>query len=222
MTWAVNSYLPGAICKKFKNSRIAVFSSGNVYGLSAVTKGGSVENDVLNPKGEYAMSVLGRERVFEYFSREFGIPVSIIRLNYACELRYGILVDIARTVAAGKSVDISMSYFNVIWQRDANIASLLSLGHASSPAFVFNLTGKELLSTRNIALKFGELFGTKVEFVGDETSDALLSNAQLGYKLFGYPQMPVDELIEQIANWIKNNGYYLDKKTHFETRDGNY
>jgi len=147
----MNSYLPGLVCERFSKSRIVAFSTGNVYGLTPVSKAGSRETDSLHPVGEYAMSCLGRERIFEYFSRALHIPVSIIRLNYATELRYGVLVDIAQRVFSGKPVALSMGYLNAIWQGDANAMSLQSLAHASSPPFVINIAGQELLSVRKVA-----------------------------------------------------------------------
>lgn len=222
LTWAMNSYLPGLICERFRNSRIAAFSTGNVYGLSPVSQSGSQETDSLNPVGEYAMSCLGRERMFEHFSRTLSIPVSIIRLNYATELRYGVLVDIAQRVFSGIPVALSMGYLNAIWQGDANAMSLQSLAHASSPPFVINVAGPELLSVREMAHEFARRFQKAVEFDGSEAPDALLSNSQKSLELFGPPRVSPKQILDWIADWTMRGGETLAKPTHFENRAGRF
>lgn len=222
MTWAMNVYVPAIVCDKYAKSRIAAFSTGNVYGLSPMEKGGSVESDPLNPTGDYACSCAGRERMFEHFSRTQGTPVTIIRLNYACEMRYGVLADLARRVWTGEPVDVSMSCVNVIWQRDANAMSLESLAHAASPPFLLNVAGPEQLRVRQIAEQFGILMKRPVSFTGREATDALLSNGQLGYRLFGKPTVTPEIMMKWIADWIMRGGESLNKPTHFETRDGKF
>ena len=222
LTWAMNSFLPGLVCEKFRNSRIAAFSTGNVYGLSPVSQGGSRESDPLNPAGEYAMSCLGRERIFEHFSRTLQIPISIIRLNYATELRYGVLVDIAQRVYSGNPVALSMGYLNAIWQGDANAMSLQSLAHASVPPFVINIAGPELLSVRNIAEEFAQRFHKPVHFEGVESPDALLSNSQKSLQLFGQPRVALHKMLDWIADWTARGGETLAKPTHFEERAGRF
>jgi nucleoside-diphosphate-sugar epimerase len=222
MTWAMNAYLPGMVAERFRDSRIVAFSTGNIYGLVPVNSAGSKEDDSLNPVGEYAMSCLGRERVFEHFSRAQGIPVSIIRLNYACELRYGVLVDLARRVRAGQTVDLSMGYMNVIWQADANAMALASFEQASSPPFVINVTGLERLSVRQVCDAFASRFGKAARFSGSEAPDALLSNATRAHELHGPPRIGVDQMIDWIAHWIERGGALLGKPTHFEVRDGKF
>lgn len=222
LTWGMNTYLPGMVSQKYRGSRIVAFSTGNVYGLVPVVGGGSVESDALNPQGEYAMSCLGRERIFEHFSRTIGIPMSIIRLNYAVEMRYGVLVDIAQQVWSGNSVNATMS-FNVIWQADANAHALASLSHAASPPLVLNVAGPELLSVRRVARQLVELMGKEdVTLAGEEAPDALLNNAQLSHRLFGYPRVTAQQMIHWIADWTKRGGTTLNKPTHFETRDGKF
>ncbi|MGQ9455447.1 MAG: NAD-dependent epimerase/dehydratase family protein [Armatimonadota bacterium] len=222
LTWALNAYLPGAVCRRYKNSRIVAFSTGNVYGLVPLWKGGSVETDEPNPEGEYAWSALARERVFEYFSRLNGTPVSLVRLNYSNELRYGVLVDIALKVWRCEPVDVSMGVVNVIWQADAVAMALSSLGYASSPPFVINVAGPESVSVRRAAEQFGSLMGREVYFTGCEAPDTLLSNAQKAHQMFGYPRVGVRQMIEWIAGWIMSGGETLGKPTHFETRDGKF
>ena len=222
LTWAMNSYLPGLVCERFSKSRIAAFSTGNVYGLTPVSQAGSRETDSLHPVGEYAMSCLGRERIFEHFSRTLRIPVSLIRLNYATALRYGVLVDIAQRVFSGERVALSMGYLNAIWQGDANAMSLQSLAHASSPPFVLNITGPELLNVRKIAQEFADRFQKPVQFDGVEAPDALLSNSQKSRELFGPPRVPLAQMLDWIADWTIRGGETLAKPTHFEDRAGRF
>jgi nucleoside-diphosphate-sugar epimerase len=222
LTWAMNTHLPALVCQRFRRSRIVAFSTGNVYGLSPVTLGGSVESDPLLPVGEYAMSCVGRERMFEHFSRMFGIPMALLRLNYATELRYGVLVDLARHVWAGEPIDLAMGQLNALWQGDANAMSLAVFAHLTSPPLVLNLAGPEQLSVRRVAEQFGTLFGRPVAFRGSEANDALLSNGQRALQLFGYPRVGARQMIEWIADWVRRGGESLGKPTHFEVRDGQF
>jgi nucleoside-diphosphate-sugar epimerase len=222
LTWMMNAYLPGMVCQKFRKSKIVAFSTGNVYGLSPVVRGGSLETDALSPVGEYAMTAMGRERIFEHFSRTLGIPTALLRLNYAVELRYGVLVDVARCVWSEAPIDLAMGNFNAIWQADANAMALQAFDHLASPPFVVNIAGPELLSVRRLAERFGEILGKPVTFRGTEAPDALLSNGQLGHRKFGYPRVGVQQLVEWIAAWVRRGGASLDKPTHFEVRDGNF
>jgi nucleoside-diphosphate-sugar epimerase len=222
LTWAMNSFLPGLVCERYRNSRIAVFSTGNVYGLTPVSRGGSREEDTPEPVGEYAMSCLGRERICEHFSLKNKTHVSIIRLNYACDLRYGVLLDVAQRVYARQPVPLSMGYFNAIWQGDACATSLQSLAHASSPAFVINITGPELLSVRAVAEEYGKLWGKPVRFIGAESQDALLSNAQKAFGLFGVPRVNAGQIIKWTADWVARGGETWSKPTHFEDRAGRF
>lgn len=222
LTWALNAYLPGQVCRKYRASRITAFSTGNVYGMVPLWSGGSVESDEPKPEGEYAWSALARERVFEYFSRLNGTPVSLVRLNYSNELRYGVLVDIALKVWSGEPVDVSMGAVNVIWQADAAAMALCSLGYASSPPFVINVAGPETVSVRRVAELFGSLMGCEACFTGCEAPDALLSNAQKAHQMFSYPRVGVRQMIEWIAEWIMSGGETLGKPTHFETRNGKF
>lgn len=222
LTWAMNTHLPSIVCKKFRGSRIAAFSTGNVYGLVPVKSGGSREDDPPSPAGEYAMSCLGRERMFQHFSQADGAAVSLIRLNYACDLRYGVLVDIASKVWRGEAVDVRMGWFNTIWQGDANALSLLSLAHAASPAWIVNLTGPELLSVREMAGRFAKRWSKPLKIEGTEASDALLSNASRCFASLGRPTVTADELFEMAAAWIETGGGLLGKATHFEARDGKF
>ena len=222
MTWAMNTFLPGMVAQRYRASRIAVFSTGNIYGLSPVTHGGSIETDPPNPTGEYAISCLGRERMFEHFSQTLGTRVSLIRLNYACEMRYGVLVDLARRVWEKQPISLAMGNFNVIWQADANAMALLSLEHVGTPPFVLNVSGPELLGTRRVCQQIAQLLDRSVTFDGTESPDALLNNGQLGHRLFGYPRISAAQLIRWIADWLRRGGASLGKPTHFEVRDGKF
>jgi nucleoside-diphosphate-sugar epimerase len=222
LTWAMNSFLPGLVSERYCKSRIAAFSTGNVYGLSPVGRGGSQESDPPNPVGEYAMSCLGRERIFQHFSRTNHTKMSILRLNYAGELRYGVLVDIAERVFRGQVVPLSMGYLNAIWQGDASAMSLQSLGHASEPPFVINVAGPELLSVRRIAEEFGKRLHKPVRLEGEESGDALLSNANRAYGLFGHPRVSIEQMLTWIADWVSRGGETLAKPTHFEERAGRF
>ena len=222
LTWAMNSYLPGLVVECFKDSRIVAYSTGCVYPLVRIETGGSRETDLPQPVGEYAQSCLGRERMFEYGSKKNGTPVSLIRLNYAVEPRYGVLVDIATKVKNNLPVDLAMGYFNVIWQGDANDFVLRSLDHADSPARVINITGLEILSVRQVALEFGKHFGVEPTLVGNESQTALLSNSNLAYSLFGKPKVEISRVIQWTAHWMEEDKKLLGKPTHFEVRDGKY
>lgn len=221
-TWAMNTYLPAIVCKKYSRSRIVAFSTGNVYGLSSIANGGSTENDTPAPVGEYAMSCLGRERMFEYFSRKFGTPMAIIRLNYACDLRYGVLVDLAQQIGADRPVDLAMGHFNTIWQGDANAMTLQAFAHTASPPFVINITGPETLAVRDVCERLGRLMQKTVQFTGTESPAALLSNARRSFELFGSPAVSTDELLHRVAEWLMRGGPTLGKPTHFESRDGKF
>jgi len=223
LTWAMNTYLPGLVAERYRGSRIVAFSTGNVYPLRTLAEGGATETTPVGPVGEYAQSALGRERMFEYGSAQWGTPVTILRLNYAVELRYGVLVDIGRTVFERRPVDLRMPAVNVIWQRDANAWCLRSFAHCQSPPLILNITGPEMLSVRDIALEFGRHFGVEPTFVSTvEGSSALLSDTAKARGLFGNPTVGPGAMIEWIANWIRAGGALLNKPTHFQTRDGRF
>lgn len=221
-TWAMNTYMPALVAERFTDARVVVFSTGNVYPLTAVVSGGAVERDAPEPVGEYANSCLGRERIFEHFALTRGLRCAIMRLNYAIDLRYGVLLDIALKVKHNQPVDLSMGAANVIWQGDANAQALALLDHCASPAFVLNVTGPETISVRRVAEHFGTIFGIQPHFTGTEAPTALLSNAAKAQQLFGYPRVAVQQLIEWTAAWVNQGGAMLNKPTHFEARDGRF
>lgn len=219
-TWAMNCLVPAIVSQRYRASRIVAFSTGNVYGLTPINSGGSTEDSPLDPKGEYAMSCLGRERMIEYMSLTYGTPAATIRLNYANEPRYGTLVDLARKVYEGQPIDLAMGYFNAIWQGDANAQILQSFDAVASPPRILNVAGPELLSVRQTAEEFGRIFGKPVRFQGTEAPDALLSNTARAVELFGPPRVPIPQVMRWIADWIARGGPLLGKPTHFEVRDG--
>jgi nucleoside-diphosphate-sugar epimerase len=214
--------LPAVVAERFPKARIVAFSTGNVYPLTPTESAGPTEADVPGPVGEYAQSALARERVFEFFSRKNGTPMVILRLNYAVEPRYGVLRDIADKVWEGRPVDLAMACVNLIWQRDANAIALRSFAHASAPPFVLNLTGKPAVSVRWLAEQLGHRFGVEPRFEGTEGETALLSNASLSEKVFGVPEVGVEEMITRVADWVEQGGRSLGKPTHFEMREGKF
>jgi dTDP-4-dehydrorhamnose reductase len=222
LSWAINTQLPALIAERFRHSRIVSFSSGNVYPLVPATQGGATEDAPVGPQGEYAQSVLGRERIFEHASHRWGTNIAILRLNYAIDLRYGVLVDIARKVFERKPVDLCMPLVNMIWQGDANSVCMRSIAHCAAPPFVLNLTGPETLSTRWIAQQFAKRFGHDAIFAGEESRSALLNNAAKCHRLFGYPTVTPAEMIDWIATWIAAGGALSNKPTHFQTQDGKF
>lgn len=222
LTWAMNTYLPGRVAERYYASRIVAFSSGNVYPLVPVRSGGATEKTPEHPIGEYAMSVLGRERMFQHFSERYGTPVTLLRLNYAVELRYGVLHDIGRKVFERHPINLSMGSANVIWQGDANSVCLRSFALCSSPPFILNLTGPETFSVRQVARRFGEIFGVEPIFEGVESDNALLNDASRCHQLFGYPSVTLGEMIDWVAKWIAAGGPQWNKPTHFEVRDGKF
>tara|TARA_R110002020_G_scaffold184120_1_gene380984 strand:+ start:85043 stop:86080 length:1038 start_codon:yes stop_codon:yes gene_type:complete len=221
-TWAMNAFLPGMVTEKFKKSRIVAFSTGCVYPLIGIGSGGSLEEDNPQPIGEYAQSCLGRERMFEYGSKKYKTPVILIRLNYAVEMRYGVLVDIAQKVLKEETIDITMGHANVIWQGDANDMILRSIQYCASPAQKLNISGAEIISVVKIAQQFGELMGKEVRFSGKEADSALLVNVSKSHSLLGTPKMDIDQIVKWTANWVGTKKRLLGKSTHFEVRDGKY
>lgn len=222
LTWATNAVLPAWVAQRFQHSRIVAFSTGNVYPFSAAQSRGSREGDEPAPVGEYAQSCLARERVFEYFSRENGTHCVLLRLNYAVDLRYGVLSDIGRKVLANQPMDLTVPAFNAIWQRDANSYALRALGLCSSPPRILNVTGAGSLSVRTVAEYFGTRFGHPCRFNSPEGTSALLSDASLCFSLLGQPALTSQMLLELQANWIAAGGPSLDKPTHFEVSDGRF
>lgn len=222
LTWAMNAWLPGLICERFADSRIVAFSSGNVYPLMPAASGGATEATPPGPVGEYAESVLARERIFQHFAETQGTPVVLLRLNYAVELRYGVLLDIGTKVFERQPVDLNMPAMNAIWQGDANSVGLRAWKLCQSPPEILNLTGPETISVRHVATRFGEILGVPPLFQGEESPTALLNNASRCHRLFGYPSVTIEQIIEWTANWIGRGGVTLNKPTHFETRDGKF
>ncbi len=221
-TWYTNAYLPGRVADRFRASRIVALSTGNIYPFTAAGSGGPTETTPPGPVGEYAMSCLGRERVMSRFAAHNGTPLALIRLNYAVEMRYGVLVDIALAVHQGRAVDVTMSAVNVIWQGYANEVVLRALLHATPEPFVLNVAGPETLSVRALAEGFGKLLGKDAIITGTEAQGALLSNSAKCMRLFGYPCVSPAEMVELTAEWVAMGLPLLGKPTGFQTRDGKF
>jgi nucleoside-diphosphate-sugar epimerase len=217
LTWASNALLPALAASRYRNSRIVAFSTGNVYPLVPVESHGATEQTPLAPVGEYAQSALARERMFEYAAAAWGTRSALLRLNYAVELRYGVLADLAHRVMTGEPVDLAMGHVNIVWQGYANSVAFRALGHCSSPPFVLNLTGLETLSVRNLAQEFGD-----PHFQGEEADTALLNNAAKCHAMFGEPDVPLDCLVRWVRHWLSHGGRTLNKPTKFEVRDGKF
>lgn len=223
LTWGMNSWLPCMTAKRFRNSNFVVFSSGNLYPKVPTSSGGATEEVMPLPVGEYPMSTLARERAFEYAAKALGTKVCIMRLNYAIDLRYGVLHDICQTILSGKPVDLAaMPSFNCIWQKDANEAAIRLLLHTSSDMNIVNVTGPETAGVKETARQLAKDLGREVTFAGEEADSAYLNNAGKMFSMFGYPEASLDTLIQWQTQWLLAGGRSLGKPTHFEERNGNY
>lgn len=220
--WEVNAALPDRVARRYRDSAISILSTGNVYPFLPASSGGASEDVAPAPVGEYAQSCLGRERVFEFAAQQRGTRIAVIRLNYAVDLRYGVLADIASAVHAGQPVSVATANVNVVWQGYANEVVLRSLGHASAEGFTVNLTGPETLSVAAVARRFGELFGREVPLVDEPEPTALLSDARRCMALFGYPSVPADTLISWQAGWLSAGLPMSAKPTKWAVRDGKF
>lgn len=222
LTWAMNTLVPAYVAERFAKSRIVAFSTGCVYPFTPVLQGGSREEDELAPPGDYANSCVGRERIFTYFSKKNQTPLALFRLNYAIDLRYGVLLDVAQKVVNSEMIDVTTGHANVIWQGDANAQAIQCLEHTAAPPFIINVTGPETISIRALAHSFGALLGREAIITGTENTTAWLNNAAKAHQLFGYPTVSLEQMIHWTAAWVKGGGKTLNKPTHFEARDGNF
>jgi hypothetical protein len=222
LTWAMNAHVPALVAEAFRTSRIVAFSTGCVYPFVAVDGKGADETVAPNPPGEYAQSCVGRERMFEYFSRNYSTPGRLFRLNYAIDMRYGVLHDIARKVLTGTPIDVSIGHVNFIWQGDASAQALRCLAHCDTPTSPINVSGHEILAVRDLAAKFGKLFGRAPVITGKEEPTAWLTNTSQAVKLFGLPIVGTAQLIVWTADWVARSMPSLGKPTKYEVRDGRY
>jgi nucleoside-diphosphate-sugar epimerase len=223
LTWAMNVHVPALAAEAFAGSRIVAFSTACVYPFVPVASGGATEEvPTTPPPGEYANSCVGRERMFEHFSRRHGTPGRLIRLSYAIDMRYGVLHDIARRVAARAPIDLTMGHVNVIWQGDANAQALRALAHCTTPAGALNVSGAAVTSIRALAVALGERLGVAPAFVGTEAPTAWLVNTREAQRLFGPPEVALETLIGWTADWVARGLASLGKDTHYDVRDGNY
>jgi nucleoside-diphosphate-sugar epimerase len=222
LTWAMNALVPALVAQAFRESRILAFSTGCVYPFVPVDGPGADETTPPNPPGEYAQSCVGRERMFEYFSRKFVTPGRLFRLNYAIDMRYGVLHDIATKVLHGKPIDVSLGHVNFIWQGDASAQALRCLAHCDTPTTPINVSGHEILAVRDLAAKFGKLLGREPEIVGKEEPTAWLTDTSQATRLFGLPVVNTERLIAWTADWVTRSMPNLGKPTKYEVRDGRY
>jgi hypothetical protein len=222
LTWAMNAHVPALVAQAFKGSRIVAFSTGCVYPFVPVDGKGADEALAPNPPGEYAQSCVGRERMFEYFSRKFSTPGRLFRLNYAIDMRYGVLHDIATKVLQGKPIDVSLGHVNFIWQGDASAQALRCLAHCDTPTSPINVSGHEILAVRDLAAKLGVRLGRKPVITGTEQPTAWLTDTSLATKLFGLPVVSTEQLIAWTADWVSRSMPSLGKPTKYEVRDGRY
>jgi nucleoside-diphosphate-sugar epimerase len=221
-TWAMNTMIPSYVGTYFRESRIVVFSTGCVYPLVSVKTGGCTEDVKPEPVGEYAQSCLGRERVFEYCSKTYGAKVLLLRLNYAIDLRYGVIHDIGMQVWNNQPVSNTVAHFNIIWQGDANCYALRSLEHCASPAAILNITGPETVSVKYIAEKFSHFMKKDISYSGENQDKCYLNNAAKSFRLFGYPRIGLEHMIRWQAEWLMKGGSSLGKPTHFEVNNGKF
>lgn len=222
VAWAMNAVLPAKVCERFQKSKIVAFSTGCVYPWVSTTSGGATEAVELDTLGDYANSCVGRERVFTYYSKKNQTPVSLYRLNYAIDLRYGVLVDIATKVLAGEPVDVTMGHVNLIWQGDAIARAIQALEHTAVPPAPLNITGPETIQVRDLAYHFGKIFDKEVRIVGEEVNKCWLSNAGKSFQLFGYPEVALNEMVEWVAEYLQNGGDLLGKPTHFDSKNAKF
>lgn len=223
LTWAMNAHVPAMVAEVFAKSRIVAFSTGCVYPYVDVEKGGATENvAAVPPPGAYANSCVAREAMFEHFSRKYETPGRIVRLNYAIDMRYGVLHDVASKVFAGRAIDLTAGHVNVIWQGDANTMILRLLGHCTTPTTPINISGPETISIRWLAGEFGNIFGKQPQFTGKEAADGWLVNTSAARKLLGEPPVPLERMIRWTADWISRGARSLGKETHYDTRDGSF
>jgi nucleoside-diphosphate-sugar epimerase len=222
LTWAMNAHVPALVAQAFRDSRIVAFSTGCVYPFVPVDGGGADEATPPNPPGEYAQSCVGRERMFEYFSRRFNTPGRLLRLNYAIDMRYGLLHDIATKVRDGTPIAVSLGHVNFIWQGDACAQALRCLAHCQMPTSPINVSGHEIFAVRDLAAKFGDLLGRKPVTVGKEEPTAWLTNTSQAAQLFGLPVVDTERLIKWTADWVARAMPSLGKPTKYELRDGRY
>jgi nucleoside-diphosphate-sugar epimerase len=222
LTWAMNAHVPALVAQAFRRSRIVAFSTGCVYPFVPIDGAGADESLPPNPPGEYAQSCVGRERMFEYFSRAFRTPGRLFRLNYAIDMRYGVLHDIATKVRDGTPIDVSLGHVNFIWQGDASSQALRCLAHCETPTSPINVSGHEILAVRNLAARFGDLLGRTPVITGREEPTAWLTNTSQATKLFGLPIVDTEQLIKWTADWVARAMPSLGKPTKYEVRDGRY
>jgi nucleoside-diphosphate-sugar epimerase len=222
LTWAMNAHVPAIVAQAFRQSRIVAFSTGCVYPFVSIDGKGSDESMAPNPPGEYAQSCVGRERMFEYFSKQFATPGRLFRLNYAIDMRYGVLYDIASKVWQGHPIDVSLGHVNFIWQGDAAAQALRCLAHCATPTSPINVSGHDILAVRDLAARFGARLGREPVIIGEEQPTAWLTDTSQAVSLFGPPIVDTAQLVAWTADWVARAMPSLGKPTRYEVRDGRY
>ena len=223
LTWAINVLLPAKVCERFPHANMVAFSTGNVYSYGDIGSGGACEDELPVPVGEYGLTCLGRERILEYYAELQSNRMLIFRLNYAIDMRYGVLFDLAKSIIAGIPINLEIGYFNCIWQGDVCEYAIRSLLHTSNPPCILNVTGPESISIRWAANTLGKLLGKEPIFIGDPSPQkALFSNTAKLTSLMGYPTMSLYKMLEMVADWVSSGGKFINAPTHFESTDGNY
>lgn len=221
-TWAMNAHVPAIVAEALKDSRIVAFSTLCVYPFASVVRQDCDESTPPTPIGEYANSCVGRERIFQYFSNKYGTPGRLIRLNYAIDLRYGVLFDVANRVRNGEPIDLTSGHANVIWHGDVNNQILRALLHCETPTAPLNIGGPEVTGIRALAHMFARRFGKEPVFVNEEAETGWVNRTDLSQRLLGYPVVPLDRMVDWVADWIERDMPCYDKPTKYEVRDGRF
>jgi dTDP-4-dehydrorhamnose reductase len=220
--WATNTVAPALVAERYAGARLVAFSTGNVYPLTPAPGRGAAEDHALTPLGEYSNACVARERVLEWACARHASPLALVRLSYAVDLRYGVLVDVAERVRRGETIDVRTGWVQVIWQGDANAQALTALLRADDPAFVVNVTGAETVSVAAVAWHFARQFRREPRLVGLTAPNALLSDTSLARRLFGPPAVSTAQLLDWVAEWLRAGNPTLGRPTKFEVRDGRY
>lgn len=218
--WAMNTIAPAIVAEAFAGSRIVTLSTIHVYPWTNPMKGGVTElMPPLARPGEYANSVVGRERTFEYYSRINQTPGRIVRFVYSIDMRYGVLQEIASWVLQGREIPLETGRVNIMWQGDAINQFGRLLKHCEIPTTPINIGMPEPVSVRDVAGLFGNIFGLEPTFIGEER-ECLSVNCGEAAKLLGNPVVSLEVMVGWVAEWVKSGKPILGKPSKFEVRTG--